>query len=67
MLCVDEVWYSPCFSERLQKKYVPLVFHLDIVVIMLLIYDHIMLHCIMYNLCAPCFPSGHSSNYVINL
>jgi len=54
-------------SLNVYKKNVSLVFHLDIVVIMLLIYDHILLHCIMYNLCAPCFPSGHSSNYVINL
>jgi hypothetical protein len=37
-------------SLNICEKYVPLVSHLDIVVIMLLLRDYILAHFIMYNL-----------------
>jgi hypothetical protein len=57
VLCVDEVWYSPCFSE-LYKKYVPLVFHLDIVVIMLLIRD--ICYIVLCITCHPIDPGDYA-------
>jgi len=50
MCCVLTKFGIHHVSLNVCKKYVPLVFHLDIVVIMLLINDFILLHCIMYNL-----------------